>query len=91
MNKRKSINSIVFSAIPDVEIYYEKTDYEHDVFFLQLKTDRQYKTGIEVKGNYLSYIYTYEDKNGFTVKKGIETDNLLTIENLSLAYKTIVE
>lgn len=91
LNKRKSINSIVFEAIPDVKIYYEKTDYEYDLFLLQLETDRQYRTGIEVRGDYLSYIYTYEDKNGFTVKKGVEASKPLTVETLSLAYKTIVE
>lgn len=91
LNERKSINSIVFAAIPDVKIYYEKTDYEHGLFLLQLETDRQYRTFIEVRGDYLSYIHTYEDKNGFTVKKGIEANKPLTIENLSMAYKSITE
>lgn len=91
LNKRKSINSIVFAAIPDVKIYYEKTDYEHDLFLLQLETDRQYRTVIEVRGDYLNSIHTYEDRNGFTVKKYISAHKPLTIENLSLAYKAIVE
>lgn len=91
LNKRKSVNAIVFAAIPKAEIYYTETDFERNVFLLQLKTDRQDKTVIEVVEEYLSSIYTYENKNGFIVKKYISAHKPLTIENLSLAYKTIVE
>lgn len=91
LNKKNSINSIVFAAIPNVKIYYKKTDYEYDLFLLQLETDRQYRIVIEVMGDYLNSIHTYEDKNEFTVKKYISVHKPLTIETLSLAYKTIVE
>lgn len=91
LNKKQSVNSIVFAAIPNSEIYYKKADYENNMFLLELKTGRQYKTIVDVVGEFLSAIYTYEDKNGFTVKKYVSVHKPLTVETLELAYKTIVE